>query len=67
MRTTTRSALHCYLDPDPYDELADFSAEHGVSITGLCQAFAGHIDALGPALLAEARRIDGSRRSRQRR
>ena len=64
--TRTRSALHCYLDQEPYDDLAEFAAEHGVSITGLCQAFAGHIDTLGPALLAGARRVDGERRNRQR-
>lgn len=67
MSTQTRSALHCYLDGEPYDAIADFAAKNGVSITGLCQAFAGQVDTLGPPLLAEARRVDGQRRNRQRR
>ena len=66
MSTTTRSALHCYIDVELYDDLADFAETHGVSITGLCQAFAGQIDALGPGLLTEAIKVDGQRRNRRR-
>jgi hypothetical protein len=71
-----RKAIHAYLTPEAHDHWHEFAAEQGVSVSGLLEAIAQdwHERLLGnddlPAeverLARSARRIDATRRRRQR-
>lgn len=72
----SRKAIHAYLTPEAHDRWHDFAAEEGVSVSGLLEAIARdwkeQIDAGAEApanieaLAKAARKIDASRRRRQR-
>jgi len=71
-----RRAIHAYLTPEAHDRWHDFAAEQGVSVSGLLEAIAldwkdqlDRGDDLPEAverLAKSARKIDASRRRRQR-
>lgn len=75
MPPANRSALHTYLDHDAYDAWVDFTAEHGITVTGLAQAI-GHQLALanrhGTTVIdlklaaKDAAAVDHNRRARAR-
>lgn len=72
----TRKAIHAYLSPEAHDQWHDFAAENGVSVSGLLEAIGlewkdqmngdGDLPAEVEGLAKRARRIDASRRRRQR-
>ena len=71
-----RKAIHAYLTPEAHDRWHEFAAEQGVSVSGLLEAIAQdwHERLLGiddlpdevSRLTKSARRIDATRRRRQR-
>ena len=71
-----RKAIHAYLTPEAHDRWHEFAAEQGVSVSGLLEAIAQewHEQLLGAddlpdevdRLTRSARRIDSTRRRRQR-
>ena len=73
----SRKAIHAYLSPEAHDQWHDFAAENGVSVSGLLEAIGlewkdqmktddGDLPAEIESLAKRARRIDASRRRRQR-
>lgn len=72
----TRKAIHAYLSPEAHDQWHDIAAENGVSVSGLLEAIGldwkdqvtdgGDLPAEIEDLAKRARRIDASRRRRQR-
>ena len=72
----SRKAIHAYLTPEAHDRWHDFAAEEGVSVSGLLEAIArdwkdqldagAEVPANLDALAKAARKIDASRRRRQR-
>ena len=71
-----RRAIHAYLTPDAHDRWHDFAAEQGVSVSGLLEAIAldwkdqldrgDDLPESVERLAKSARKIDASRRRRQR-
>jgi hypothetical protein len=73
----SRKAIHAYLSPEAHDQWHDFAAENGVSVSGLLEAIGlewkdqmqtdgGDLPPEIEGLAKRARRIDASRRRRQR-
>ena len=72
----SRKAIHAYLSPEAHDQWHDFAAENGVSVSGLLEAIGlawkdqvngnGDLPPEIEDLAKRARRIDASRRRRQR-
>lgn len=69
MTTTTRRAIHAYLSNDAHEAWHDFAAQHGVSVSGLLEAYGQSIESLPKAqveaLVKETRKIDATRRRRR--
>jgi hypothetical protein len=66
-----REALHVYLSPEAKRRIDDFTAEQGISMSGLVEAMAsddhllkGSLDDLMSRIVRDARKIDVARRRR---
>ena len=65
-----RKALHAYLSDEAHEAWHEAAAEHGVSASAILEALAPIVDRLmvdEPYLARNARKVDASRRRRNRR
>ena len=70
-----RNALHAYLTPESHEAWHEFCAEHGVSVSGMLEAYGQRLQELATGdgtadelddLVRSARKIDAQRRRRRR-